>query len=41
MYLDLTGKKKPTLQGRVQEVSDEDASGRVTPEEKVTAGKAG
>jgi len=41
MFFDLTGKRKPTLQGRVQEVSDEDDSGRVTPTEKVAAGKSG
>ncbi|KAJ9659140.1 urea active transporter [Neophaeococcomyces mojaviensis] len=35
MFLDLTGKRKPTLQGRVQEVGDEDDSGSATPEEKV------
>ena len=41
MFLDLTGKRKPTLQGRVQEVSDGDDNGRVMGEEKVTAGKSG
>lgn len=41
MFLDLRGKRKPMLQGRVQEVSDEDDSGRVMPGEKVTAGKSG
>ena len=35
MFNDLTGKKKHTLQGRVQDVS-EDESGRVTPTEKTT-----
>lgn len=41
MFLDLRRKRKPTLQGRVQEVNDEDDSGRVMPGEKVTAGKSG
>lgn len=41
MYLDLTGKRKPALHGRVVNVSDEDDSGRATPEEKVAAGKTG
>lgn len=40
MFLDLTGKRKPVLQGRVQEVDDRDADGCITPEEKVTT-KAG
>lgn len=39
MFLDATGKYKPTLQGRVQEVSDD--SGRATPTEKVVPEKTG
>lgn len=35
MYLDLTGKKRPTLHGRVQEVTEESDSGTATPQEKV------
>lgn len=31
MFLDLTGKRRPALQGRVQEVSSEDESGTITP----------
>lgn len=38
IILDITGKKKPALQGRVAEVEEE--SGQQTPEEKVTI-KAG
>jgi len=34
IILDITGKKKPALHGRVAEVEDE--SGQQTPEEKVT-----
>ena len=35
MILDVTGKKKPPIHGRIQEVADDD-SGAATPEEKVT-----
>ena len=34
MFLDLTGKKKPPIHGRVQEVSEDE--GTSTPEEKVS-----
>lgn len=37
MFLDLTGKSKPTLHGRIQEVSEDSESGTATPQEKVTA----
>ncbi len=40
MVLDLTGKKKPPIHGRVAEIADED-SGSATPEEKVTPNKEG
>ena len=33
MYLDITGKRKPTLQGRIQQVDEKD--GEETPNEKV------
>ena len=33
MYLDITGKRKPTLQGRMQQVEGKD--GAETPNEKV------
>lgn len=33
MYLDITGKRKPTLQGRMQQVEERD--GAETPNEKV------
>lgn len=34
MFLDLTGKRKPPIHGRVTEMSEED-TGPSTPEEKV------
>lgn len=34
MFLDVTGKKKPALHGRVAEIEEE--MGQQTPEEKVT-----
>lgn len=37
MYLDLTGKRRPPIQGRVQEVNEE-YSGTVTPTEKSVVG---
>lgn len=35
MYLDFTGKKRPTLHGRVEHVSSDSESGSHTPQEKV------
>lgn len=35
MFLDLTGKKRPMLHGRMEEVSEDSESGTATPQEKV------
>jgi len=34
MYLDVTGQRKPILQGRVQAVEEEKENGTMTPDEK-------
>lgn len=37
MFLDLTGRKKPVLQGRMEQTSEESDSDRATPREKIVA----